>query len=77
MLKKINNGNIKRSKNNFFKNQKSHIDFFYFFKSNAKSGVGLPGGPRPAKRPSGQPEPYYSWPGVHVVYGYTLHSTHR
>ena len=27
------------------------------------SGVGLPGGPRPAKRPSGQPEPYYGWPG--------------
>ena len=27
------------------------------------AGVGLPGGPRPAKRPSGQPEPYYGWPG--------------
>ena len=25
--------------------------------------VGLPGGPRPAKRLSGQPEPYYGWPG--------------
>ena len=29
----------------------------------ANSGVGLPGGPRPAKRLSGQPEPYYGWPG--------------
>ena len=27
------------------------------------TGVGLPGGPRPAKRPSGQPEPYCGWPG--------------
>ena len=27
------------------------------------AGVGLPGGPRPAKRPSGQPDPYYGWPG--------------
>ena len=38
MLKNINNVNIK--KKNFFlknqKNQKSHIDFLYFFKSNAK-----------------------------------------
>ena len=37
MLKKINNVNIEKNKNYFFfKNQKSHIDFFDFFKSNAK-----------------------------------------
>ena len=39
MLKKINNVNIEKNKNYFLKNQKnqkSHIDFFYFFKSNAK-----------------------------------------
>ena len=37
MLKKINNVNIEKNKNYLKKkNQKSHIDFFYFFKSNAK-----------------------------------------
>ena len=39
MLKKINNVNIEKNKNYFLKklkNQKSHIDFFDFFKSNAK-----------------------------------------
>ena len=39
MLKKINNVNIERIKNYFkkkSKNQKSHIDFFDFLKSNAK-----------------------------------------
>ena len=33
------------------------------YKATGLAGVGLPGGPRPAKRPSGQPEPYYGWPG--------------
>ena len=39
MLKKINNVNIEKNLKFFFKkskNQKSHIDFFDFFKSNAK-----------------------------------------
>ena len=37
--------------------------YTYLYASVARAGVGLPGGPRPAKRPSGQPEPYYGWPG--------------
>ena len=39
MLKKINNVNIEKNKNYFFKKSKkskSHIAFFDFFKSNAK-----------------------------------------
>ena len=28
----------------------------------ALAGVVLPGGPRPPKRPSGQPKPYFGWP---------------
>ena len=40
MLKKINKGNIKKKLRLIFlknkKNKKSHIDFFYFFKRNAK-----------------------------------------
>ena len=36
MLRKINNVNIEKNKNYFLKKSKSHIDFFDFFKSNAK-----------------------------------------
>ena len=39
MLKKINNVSIEKNNNYFFKKSKkskSHIDFFDFFKSNAK-----------------------------------------
>ena len=36
MLKKINNVNIEKKKELFLKKIKSHIDFFDFFKSNAK-----------------------------------------
>ena len=40
MLKKINNVNIKKRKELFFKKiKKSHIDFFDFFKSNAKQNT--------------------------------------
>ena len=35
MLKKINNGSIKKIKNYFLKNQKSHLDFLDFLKINA------------------------------------------
>ena len=36
MLKKIKNVNIEKNRKYFLKKSKSHIDFFYFFKSNAK-----------------------------------------
>ena len=35
---------------------------FNFLNLEVLSGVVLPAGPRPPKRPSGQPKPYFGWP---------------